>query len=614
MLLSVTLVINFIGLVIALWLGLYIVTRSPGSLIAWLTGLTLWSIVGLFLNILLALNPPPAPTDLPLWLRLFFPFWPVGALEKQEVNAWLQGWSVTPAVVLWHHVTILMRPGPVVLWRWVRIAFGYGVAVAAVYVQAFTPFFFVSVAGNPLYLNTLKAGPLYPIFAFFLLLYTGMSITNLVRSARVAPATMPRRQLNILAIATVVGGLSGPLFIAASAFGLPVPMVSLSLLLGIAVVLTGYGVARYSALIASRTMRRDFVYNAVATSLVVLLYLLVTWISVRVYTIPAVAFVFVVILAIISHSLVDVARRGLDSLFYQGETRRLRDNLRRLTRRAGEKTGQSESLALALDSICASVRATFGLVVVFEADHLRLAATYRWPHTELSLSPVDVLADNFLHLELEHFPRPLAEAALLVPLYGEIEQLGALILGRPVNGTHYSQADIELLLYPGDRLADMLQQARREDEYMTRLANLVEQGQPEVSPLQPAQISAKDVETALRHLFDYAYLGQHPLIELKLVRSRLPAGTVTHLDQGKAVYSVLAEAIEKLRPEDRLPGEPPPREWYPYLILHDAYLEGIPNRDIMARLYISEGTFSRTRRAALRAVARTLEEMEAAMR
>jgi hypothetical protein len=34
------------------------------------------------------------------------------------------------------------------------------------------------------------------------------------------------------------------------------------------------------------------------------------------------------------------------------------------------------------------------------------------------------------------------------------------------------------------------------------------------------------------------------------------------------------------------------------------------NRDIMSRLYISEGTFNRTRRRAVRGVARALQEVE----
>jgi DNA-binding CsgD family transcriptional regulator len=38
------------------------------------------------------------------------------------------------------------------------------------------------------------------------------------------------------------------------------------------------------------------------------------------------------------------------------------------------------------------------------------------------------------------------------------------------------------------------------------------------------------------------------------------------------------------------------------------YVEGVQNREIMARLYISEGTFNRTRRNAIRGLARLLVE------
>jgi hypothetical protein len=79
------------------------------------------------------------------------------------------------------------------------------------------------------------------------------------------------------------------------------------------------------------------------------------------------------------------------------------------------------------------------------------------------------------------------------------------------------------------------------------------------------------------------------------------------------VYSVLTEAVEKLRPVDGKPEYPIPREWHPYLILHDAYIEDKLNRDIMSRLYISEGTFNRTRRSAIRSVTRVLEEIEVAL-
>ena len=119
--------------------------------------------------------------------------------------------------------------------------------------------------------------------------------------------------------------------------------------------------------------------------------------------------------------------------------------------------------------MAASVEAIFGLIVLFEPGSLRLAAAYRWLQRELPLAPADLLADDVLHLKPGHFPPPLAEAALLIPLYAETQQLGVLILGRPINGIGYSKADLELLLYPSDRLAGLIQNAQRETEYLAQL-------------------------------------------------------------------------------------------------------------------------------------------------
>jgi hypothetical protein len=87
---------------------------------------------------------------------------------------------------------------------------------------------------------------------------------------------------------------------------------------------------------------------------------------------------------------------------------------------------------------------------------------------------------------------------------------------------------------------------------------------------------------------------------------------VTHIDRGKAVGEVLIESIRKLRPAGKEPDayRVPSRAWHQYLILHDAYVLGDLNRNIMSKLYISEGTFNRTRRRAIRGVAKALEEME----
>ena len=118
----------------------------------------------------------------------------------------------------------------------------------------------------------------------------------------------------------------------------------------------------------------------------------------------------------------------------------------------------------------------------------------------------------------------------------------------------------------------------------------------------PDSSLVKEVEEALRNLYDYIALGQSPLTEWTAVSGE------SHIECGKNLQAILINAIDMLRPPGQRPSEPLPRVWYNYVVLHDAYVEDVPNREIMARLYISEGTFNRTRRNALRGLSRLLLE------
>ncbi|MBC8249532.1 MAG: hypothetical protein H8E90_07620, partial [Anaerolineales bacterium] len=53
---TLTSIVNFICLALSLWLGFYIVTRSPRSRVSWLASATLWSLSGSFLNTLTYIN------------------------------------------------------------------------------------------------------------------------------------------------------------------------------------------------------------------------------------------------------------------------------------------------------------------------------------------------------------------------------------------------------------------------------------------------------------------------------------------------------------------------------------------------------------------------------
>lgn len=610
MLITTTILINFGFLMIAVWLGIYVITRNPRSLVSWLTGITLWSVAGLFLNMLLALNPPPLGQEYPLWMSVLLPFWTADIIE-QTSSSWLRGWLVAPAIVFWHHVTILLRQGGMNPWRWTRVLLGYLVALVTILLLVYSNLIFARDAGDPIYMNTLNPGPLYPLFMLLLILFTIFCLINLVRSTRAAPSVMQRNQLRILIFATLIAGLVGPVEVFTELFSIGAPRVTLSILLGIAVILIGYGVAQYSALVQGRTIRRDFIYNAIAMLIISGLYILVTRISAQFFDVPPAVYIFIVLLAIVTHSLIDFARQFLDYLFFNRERRNIRHNLTLLADSVGERR-VSENLDLMFASMCTSVRATFGMIILFDEYQLNLKSTYKWRETRLPLSRGDLSTDDVRHLEPGHFPNPLSEVVLLIPLYDNPDQAGAILFGTPINGVRYSNADVEQLLYPSDQILDAIQAADQEEEYLEKLPEIT-QAQKMMVDEFTQEITIKMVEDALRNLFDYAYLGDSQLVKLRLVTRELPGGATTYIDNGKAVNKILTSAVEKLRPGEELPAEPLPREWHAYTILNGAYIEDRLNRDIMSQLYISEGTFNRTRRAAVRSVRRMLEEMEAAL-
>jgi hypothetical protein len=422
---------------------------------------------------------------------------------------------------------------------------------------------------------------------------------------------MQRNQLSILILATLIAGLTGPVEVITEVFSIGAPRVTLSILLGISVVLIGYGVAQYSALVQGRTIRRDFIYNAIAMLVISGLYILVTRISAQFFDVPPAVYIFIVLLAIITHSLIDFARQFLDFVFFSRERRNIRHNLALLADSVGERS-ISESLDLMFASMCDSVRATYGMVILFEEYQLTLKSTYKWSKDNLPLSRGDLVADDVVHLEPGHFPPPISDVVLLIPLYANPDQAGVLLFGTPINGVRYSNSDVEQLLYPSDQILDAIRALDQEEKYLDKLPEIT-QAQKLMQEEYSQDISVRMVEDALRNLFDYAHLGDSPLVKLRIVAQEVPAGGTTHIDDGKAVNQSITTAIDKLRPGGELPNEPLPREWHPYTILHGAYIEDRLNRDIMSQLYISEGTFNRTRRSAIRSVRRMLEEMEAAL-
>ena len=602
---QITFTVNFLALFIALWLGLYLVSRSPRSSTAWMTALTLWSLGGLFVNVLLALAPPPATAERLWWHGWLFPFWAADTIH-QDATAWLQGWLLGPAVVFWHHATMLMRPGRMNAWRWSRVIAGYIIGIAGVVLQHDAKIFTAVAGANPLYINALGAGPYFYIFAVAILVLTGLSAVNLLRSARGASTNIAKRQLQTLATASLVTVLIAPVsYISTGLNLLQIPMVVMSALAAIYVVMIGYGVARYSAVAEGRTITRDILYDFILTTVISGIYLIVGRILVLAYGAPRVVTIIIPVCAIFTHSFLNIGHRLMDRFFYQKETRRLRSNLQQLSRLAGERETLKEKLDLPLGELCNSVKATYGLIFTFDEDQTLLLSDFKWRGQPIHIPAQTFFADDMTHVNAGQFPAPLQDAALLVPMYAEAKQVGALVLGHPANGIRYAPEDMDHLLYPTDQIAETLFLHSKNVERLNKVKQIVD-----AAPAAKNSVPAELVDFALRNIFDYAYLADSPLAEMDIVRQKLAGEKKTHVERGKAVQAVILEALEKLRPSLEVPHDPVPRDWYPYVILHDAYVQEIQNRDIMNRLYISEGTFNRTRRTAINSLAQMLAEME----
>jgi len=141
---------------------------------------------------------------------------------------------------------------------------------------------------------------------------------------------------------------------------------------------------------------------------------------------------------------------------------------------------------------------------------------------------------------------------------------------------------------------------------------------PDSTPREPEDW-VRPVEVALRHLNSPGVLSNSELISrmprtLEASRRQWGQGSMldpTPLDQARALGEVLNAAIDALKP---VHADDDAAEALQYLILHEEYRLGMETKHITVRHAISEATFHRYRRAAVRAVAGHIKSREEALR
>jgi GAF domain-containing protein len=439
-------------------------------------------------------------------------------------------------------------------------------------------------------------------------------------------------QRDVLVSATALA-LAGGLYLTSSVwFSLRVAILPGQVALALALILLGYGVARYNALVEGRSTTADFAYALVAILAVIAVYLLVTYVSYRVFEIPFAVFIFVLMLVIVTHSLYEWGVTTLERLFFRRRYQQLRADLRAFAQEA-EAEDVEPLMSAILRSLCESVGCTQGWIALADGMDSQVTAYpagQRMPQSEV----LREVPDEVRYLDEAVLRETGLSAAVIVPLLAGGEALGTIVLVQRDGAAGWDEPrHRELLESVADQVASAVIVARqqrataeqielavhafREREHMLRqeLQAAIAAGSATGGEELSAARLRPLIEDALRHLYDYAYLGEQELADLTVTGTYVEGevDVVTNLDRGRALSQMLVDVIEKLRPPGPIPALPA-REWEQYTILHDAYVIGTLNREIMAKLYISESSFNRARRRAVRGVARAVAEMERAMR
>jgi hypothetical protein len=608
LLFTITSIVDFVLLATSIWLGLYILTRNPKRRISWLASGILWALGGAFLNSLVYLHAPPKSGFLPWW--------------------W--GWDVTIAVVFWFHLSIsLFARALGRKWRW-NVILVYFLMLNFIAMQTYTNLVYGDEAIDlPLSHHVLQPGALYPLYGLFLVFILVLSLVNLLKLRRMSRVALLKEQFFTLLVANCIAILGIGYEFLSTGYGLNTPIWPGDLCLGLGGILLGYGILQINALHEGKVVGRDFLFSFIATGLVVAAYLMAAFFSRVTLGFPFVAFI---LLAITSHSLVDWGRERLERFIYRSLSHpELRQELREFSRTAASDRDLEERLGKLLKSLCQTLEIERGLIGLRDVDEFIIAVSLNGDDLGSCLC-ADFLAKGDIQVfELQSDAPENRQASAVVPLVAGGEQLGVIILGHRTPSRIYSEDDLLILDVFADTVAGVIYGIHLQEEKLQEIQSLMEDMQERERYLQSRMrevldtddlhsfLQLKDeseaisaVEDALRHLNDFAYLGDHPLANLKVIGESLPVEgklMITHRDHAKALHRLLVTCIEKLKPMSSMPA-PPSKEWHQYVILHECYVEETLNRDVLGMLYIGEGTFNRARRRAVRAVTRALAEME----
>jgi hypothetical protein len=502
----------------------------------------------------------------------------------------------------WYSLTYqLMSSHSRVQLSWMQIAVYLLGGVTAILLLT-APDAFIEEQGNALYVAHMRRGFPYILYGAFQVVIVLGILFNLLTGDRIGLTRQGKYFLvaSVFPAMAIVGGIVG--------LGITpqMPRMVPDLLIFSGVLLLGMSVARHQTMIERRTTIQDLPVSALAILGLAILY---AYFALQ-WKLPLETLGAVVAFAVLTHSFYDLAREVLERQRIRHENT-FRRQLRQLESLSTSEAALQVRLQEGLDLLCDALNSSGGFIAVRRDENFVVLATKESVPTNILLLPKAVACDDISHPKSDQLPN----IAWLAPAFEGQTQVAVIALNHPKAKLDYSTGDLELLAEVADQVSSLISVNNLTRGRADQIQQLMAESQAQANELNSiagdmiAAISSnsdaefiKTVEEALRHLSDYITLGQSPLAD------QMNMTASSQIECGKQLNKLLIESIESLRPAEKRPPEPLPRVWYSYAVLHDAYVEEVPNREIMARLYISEGTFNRTRRNALRGLARMLVE------
>jgi hypothetical protein len=578
LLLQATIFVTLFAMAVTLWMGFYLFARGFPS------RMTLRVVV-----VMLALS------------GFFF-----GAYNNIFVQT--TGSAATRAVLLvivlggWYSVTFhVMSERNQQRYRFLEWGiFALGAASILLLLQ---PGAFLNEAGNALYVAHMsKTSWAYRVYGAYQFIVSFGIMLNLLIGDRVG-LTARGKYFLVTSIFPVVSVIYGVIALGSSN---PAPRIVQDTLAFCGVFVLGLSVLRHQTWTERRATLQDFPVTTIGALGLAAISTYFAW---R-WGMPVAMLSSVTGFVILSVGVYDLAREFLERSRTNRESQ-FRKQIRQLESEGQGEEALKSRLQQGIDLLCQTLGAPGGFVAIRRDGEFLVMASKSSVAVGSALSAEAVACEDLSHPTANQ----LASLAWLAPSFEGRMQVAVVGIEKSRSRMEYSTGNLELLAEVADQIGTIVS-----------LSNLQSRKSGDSGPGTPeSSVNADDlksatgemldsisvhtdeefikmVEDALRHLPDTVTLGQSALAE------KISVSGKSHIERGKQLQELLTGSIEAFRPTEKRPPEPLPRVWYNHAVLYDAYVEGVPNREIMARLYISEGTFHRTRRNAIRGLARMLVE------